>query len=206
MKKRNVLTMALALVLVAVLAVGGTLAYLTDDDTQVTNTFTFANGMTVDLTEPKPEKVPGGSEKITGDPETGWNYENVTPGQDLNKKPTLSTVTTVDSYVFVKISGACADVQPKDIDTAHWTAAGTPDQFGNGIYYQKVTAVEGQPNDKYELGAIFTQVETSENPTSTSSDPARIQIDVFEIQATDITLDQAKTEAENHFNGTGTGA
>ena len=39
MNKRKILTLALALCMVAILAVGGTIAYLTDDDSQV-NTFT----------------------------------------------------------------------------------------------------------------------------------------------------------------------
>lgn len=42
MNKRKLLTLALALCMVAILAVGGTLAYLTDTD-QATNTFTVGN-------------------------------------------------------------------------------------------------------------------------------------------------------------------
>ena len=47
MKKKNVLMMALSLCLVAVIAVGGTLAYLSDTDGAVTNTFQFAAGIDV---------------------------------------------------------------------------------------------------------------------------------------------------------------
>ena len=103
MKKRNILTIALALVLVAAIAVGGTLAYLTAQDDQVTNTFTFADGMEVKLWEPQPTVV--ADETITGNQETGWNYANVVVGQSLNKAPTLATTTSVDAYVFVKVSG-----------------------------------------------------------------------------------------------------
>ena len=61
--KKNILTTLVACILVAALAVGGTLAYMTATDTKVTNTFQFANNMTVKLTEDKPTAT--GDETIT---------------------------------------------------------------------------------------------------------------------------------------------
>ena len=173
MKKRNILTIALALVLVAAIAVGGTLAYLTAQDDQVTNTFTFADGMEVKLWEPQPTVV--ADETITGNQETGWNYANVVVGQSLNKAPTLATTTSVDAYVFVKVSGFSANMTTTI--TTDWTAvAGTTDAYGNGVYYK---AVEGAATEQ-QLGTIFTQVQIA----STATTLADITIDVYEIQQT----------------------
>lgn len=214
MKKRNILTAVLALALVAVVAVGATMAYLTDTDDQVVNTFTFANGMEVTITEPTPSPVH--DEKITEKdpthPGKGFNYENVVPGQDLNKAPEISTTTDVDAYVFVKISGAnpLVSISKTDgmgVDLSKWTAidADTPDQYGNGIYYTTVTVTEDTKGQAKDLGSIFKQVTVGEkdllNTTAGEAlDLGDIMIDVYEIQMNGITLDQAKAEAQTHFN------
>ena len=192
MKKRNILTIALALVLVAAIAVGGTLAYLTAQDAPVTNTFTFAQGMTVTLSEPQPEVV--ADESITGNATKGYDYTNVVPGQELNKAPEVSTTTSVDAYVFVKVDGANAKLKVKAI-TDGWTAVGTPDNYGNGVYYQTVTGA----SDSQDLGTIFERVVVGSNLEATDTLP-NITIKVFEIQQNGITLAQATAEANTYFN------
>lgn len=186
MKKRNVLTMALALVLVAVLSVGATLAYLTATDDKVTNTFQFAD-MTVTLTEEQPEKTPDGQEKI--DPikddkgnVTGYAYTNVVPGQDLNKKPEISTETSVPAYVFVRVSGFEEGKMTTTTINSQWTAIdGTTDNLGNGIYYRATNPVKG---DEGKLGAIFTTVTVADVAVSKDVQATlnNIEIDVYEIQ------------------------
>ena len=179
MKKRNVLTMALALVLVAVLSVGATLAYLTATDTKVENKFTFAENMTVTLKEETPEPV--GDETITPstDPDhPGVSYTNVVPNQLLNKAPEISVTTDVPSYVFVKISGASDMVHPVVIANG-WTALvdGTEANNFNGVYYRTAT-------EDTDFGAIFTQVKVG-NPELTGGTTVtldNIMIEVYEIQ------------------------
>lgn len=171
MKKRSILTTALAIALVAVIAAGGTLAYLTAEDTEVTNTFTFADGMEVSLWEPEPDAI--ADEVITGDEESGWNYDNVVVGQTLNKAPTLATTTSVDAYVFVKVSGFSANMTTTI--TSGWTAVtGTTDNYGNGVFYK---AVDGD-EDEQELGTIFTEVVIASGATTLDD----ITIEVYEIQ------------------------
>lgn len=88
MKKSNVkktVILVVAFILVAVCAVGGTLAWLQDETEAVKNTFTTAE---VD---------------IELDETTGDEYK-MTPGATIKKDPTVTVKAgSEDSYVFVKI-------------------------------------------------------------------------------------------------------
>lgn len=152
--KKNILTTLVACVLVAALAVGGTLAYMTATDSKVTNTFQFANNMTVSLTEKQPTAT--GDETITAGTK-GYNYTNVTPGQTLNKAPQVSVTTSVDAYVFVRISGFDGNLISCNGITTGWTkleVAGVTGTNANGVYYKTVNGADGAQ----DLGTVFTQV------------------------------------------------
>ena len=88
MKKKNILTAALSLSLVGVIAVGATLAYFTDTTGTQTNVFTTGNvniAMT-DTTEAS-EGVKAGEYEYDADGnQTGILYTNVLPGDTLSKK------------------------------------------------------------------------------------------------------------------------
>lgn len=185
MKKRSFLMTVLAMVLVAVISVGATFAYLTAQDKEVVNTFKFANDMTVTLTEPVP--TPTKDEKITektGD-EKGMTYENVVPGQTLGKAPTISTNTSVDAYVFVKISGASEKVWPTAINS-DWTKL-EADTHNNGVWYRTVEGKVGADGkaELQDLGAIFETVTVGAadlTNKSTDINLGDIKIQVYEIQ------------------------
>lgn len=91
MKKKNILAMVLALALVAVLAVGATLAYFTDNDT-TTNTFTMGK-VNINLDESKDGKEWK---------EDGLDYTNIVPG-DTETKIARVTVSgdSEDCYLMV---------------------------------------------------------------------------------------------------------
>lgn len=154
--KKNILTTLVACILVAALAVGGTLAYMTATDSKVTNTFEFANGMTVSLTEAKPNAT--ADETITAHSNgKGYAYANVTPGQTLNKAPQVSVTTSVDAYVFVRISGFDGNLISCNGITTGWTkleVAGVTGTNANGVYYKTVNGADGAQ----DLGTVFTQV------------------------------------------------
>lgn len=65
MNKRKIMMLALSLCMVAILAVGGTLAYFTDTDTE-TNTFTFGN-VEIEVVEnfPNDKLLPGEKNALT---------------------------------------------------------------------------------------------------------------------------------------------
>ena len=86
MNKRKIILLAALLVMVAILGVGGTLAYFTAEDS-ATNTFTVGN-VKIELTEPNWEEA-----------------EDVYPGQVLPKDPKVTNVGTNPCYVRIAVEG-----------------------------------------------------------------------------------------------------
>lgn len=88
MKKKTILVAAIAVMLVAALVVGGTLAYFTDKTEAKQNTFTVGN-VKIDLTE------------------TAWNANEshtLVPGKFYDKNPTITVKKdSQDAYVFLKL-------------------------------------------------------------------------------------------------------
>lgn len=94
MRKKNILVMGLSMALVAVISIGGTLAYLGATDGPVNNTFTFADNLSVDLYETI------GGEKV----QTGHAFGDVVPGVPVDKDANFNMISaSVKSVVFVKI-------------------------------------------------------------------------------------------------------
>lgn len=182
MKKKNLLMMALSLCLVAVVAVGGTLAYLTDTDDQVKNTFTFAGNIEVELTESAPTTGLGNASATWNEAQNGVDYTNVVVEQTLPKEPKIQlTEYSVDTYVFAKIenntNGAVAIVDMKTTDNGGaWT------NCGNGIYGRKVTVDATHPVNSDVETSLFTQVKIVNEPAEGTS-LGNITISVSAIQA-----------------------
>lgn len=94
MKKKSLITMVVALCLVAALGVGATLAYFTDKD-EATNVVTMGH-VDISLFETK-----AGDEKPVE--VKGLEFENVMPGQVLAKDPTVRVEEgSADCFVRVK--------------------------------------------------------------------------------------------------------
>lgn len=189
MKKRNVMTMALSLAMVGVIGVGSTLAYLTATDNSVTNTFEFANNMTVKLWEDPPAKVL--DESIGGNTESGWNYTNVTPGQTLNKAPEFSVTTSVDAYVFARVTES-SNVTVQDYKTGEgeWTKLTGVDDV---VYYKQVTGAA----DEQPLGELFTKVTAGEESdlAGTPLNPITIEVAAIQVSGFD-TVQEAYAAAD----------
>lgn len=108
MKKKNVLTMALSVSLVGVIAVGGTLAYLTSTTGPVTNTFTGSAGITMTLDE---APVDANGKETAGARRTENSYSNILPGEVYDKDPTvhITSVPANGADVYVVVKGATGD-------------------------------------------------------------------------------------------------
>lgn len=91
MNKKKILVLAVSVCLVAILAIGGTLAYFTDTK-EATNTFTVGN-VKITLTEPE------------------WNKDGVKdapevyPGEPLAKDPTVTNTGANPCFVRIKVTG-----------------------------------------------------------------------------------------------------
>ena len=114
MKKKKILMTVMSLALVLVVAVGGTLAYLSDKTDPVTNTFNVGSGYETDddhtglwLDETAKPAEGNPLEPDTDDrTETGVEYEEMMPGSVVAKDPTFHLTTgCTTSYVFAYVSG-----------------------------------------------------------------------------------------------------
>ena len=87
MKKKKIITVCLVVALVAVFAIGGSLAYFTDEDTK-DNTFTVGN---VDI--------------VLDEPNWDGPIEDAYPGQVLAKDPNVTNNGDNPCYVRIKVTG-----------------------------------------------------------------------------------------------------
>ena len=143
MNKRKILLLASILVMVAILGVGGTLAYFTADDT-ATNTITVGN-VKIDLEEPS------------------WNEENAEdsyPGQVLPKDPEVENVGKNPCFIRIEATGwdSLIDAGLSE-EKIKYSTAGEVDTLGEGWvefdgYFYYMTAVEA--GDK--TTALFDEI------------------------------------------------
>ena len=175
MKKKNVLMMALSLALVAVIAVGGTLAYLSDTTGEVTNTFRFtANGIDLTLAETADDGDGYTVDNSSAAESGGLNYTDILPGAVIDKNPQLTVENTSasDCYVYALVEGI-SNVPAVDTATTplmwttwgdSWTVvatgtAGTLLRYTNEGTKDIVTSTMfGTP-----LADIFTSVQVNPN-------------------------------------------
>lgn len=185
MKKKNVLMMALSLTLVAVVAIGGTLAYLTAAPDQVTNTFEFVTGfgdgegvINVQVIETKPENGLGEasvSEKDDG----GLAYTDVIPGQTLPKAPVIKTKAKVESWVFVRVTQGNVEIQEMN---ANWEPI-TDETLAEGttVYAYKDTVPASNDYVAVDENPLFTEVKVQ----NVDGELDEIKIEVAAIQASE---------------------
>ncbi len=118
MKKKNTLTVCLAVALAcAVIAGGGTYAYLQSETDDVVNSFK-ANQVTVALEETK------------------GNQYDIIPGTTQGKDPKVTVKTSVPAFVFVEITDTTQGLVKYEIADG-WSAL---TDFGKPVYYRSVDA------------------------------------------------------------------
>lgn len=96
MKMKKVLAMACALALTAAIAIGGTIAYLTDKTEEVVNTFTVGN-VKIDLTET------WNTDSDNDQSNDSWQAKLI-PGTTYTKDPKISVEEgSEDCYLFFEV-------------------------------------------------------------------------------------------------------
>lgn len=147
--KKRIATTLGAMALTAVVAIGGTLAYLSSVTETKTNTFSSSKDITTELKE-------------TFDPEEASSY---TPGQVITKVPTMTNTSEMES-VWVAVSlnytnGASSITADEfneyatinDLNTKDWEKIGTAAD-GQELYFYKTAALEKNKT----TNAIFSGV------------------------------------------------
>lgn len=139
MKKRQLAKLGLTLGLVAAVGVGGTMALLTAETDEVTNTFTVGDGLTaadLELDETNIKNPEGARVKEN-------TYENLTPSMSFVKDPQVRiSEKAADCYAFIKVSGVDEFLAAvKDAEITGWNTGWklynkeTEDSKRDGIYY-----------------------------------------------------------------------
>ncbi len=171
--KKKILAISLVVSLVAIAALGVTLAYFTADDDAV-NTFTVGN-IAIELQEP----AWGTSGSIDAD--------TVYPGEALAKDPKVVSTGTNPCIVRLKVEmptipGVTNPVTLENLDTANWY------KDGDYYYYLKPIATPGTgyptvPDSA--TTALFTQIRISTavtNHTSETSYDVKVTAQALQAQ------------------------
>lgn len=118
MNKKRILLVALCVVLVAALAIGGTVAWLTASSDAVTNTFTPGD-VTVEIKE--------------------------TVKNNIKKSVQIKNTGNVDAYIRVAVVVNCIDADGNVIlgTPSTWTAASVWTKLGGYYYYNSVVHAGG---------------------------------------------------------------
>ena len=180
MKKNKKLLVLVALFL-AVFAVGGTLAYLTDTTEEKTNTFTFGK-VDIDLSET------WNAEDGKGEDGLGLN-----PGAEVEKKPKITVKEgSKPAYVFMEVEMP-AQVNGKDVlilgDIASgWTLFKTEGNkkiyaYGSETAMTKVSE-NGETSDLFEKVTVNSALKDTDLASLTNG--ANIVIKGYAIQADDL--------------------
>lgn len=120
MKKKKLMMAVVSASLVGVVAIGGTLAYLSDKSNTVTNTFNVGKGYVDDnkhvglwLDETKKTGDENPTEiDLVNRTEEGVQYDEMLPGSVVAKDPTFHlTKESTNSYVFAEVKGLDALVK-----------------------------------------------------------------------------------------------
>lgn len=147
MTKKKLMMAGLSAGLVAVVGIGGTLAYLSDKSEVVTNTFTVGTGYIPGDDENQAVKIDEIDVTKDDGSRTDHNdYKDLLPGDELTKDPTVYlTGGSVESYVFVKLDGvdALEGITAKDEDGKEVQAFAV-DGWGE-TYWTKVREADGSP-------------------------------------------------------------
>lgn len=182
MKKKFAL-MATSLVLVAALAVGGTLAYLTSQD-EVVNTFTVGNvAITLDEARVNPDGTP-----VADAARVKANSYKLIPGHTYVKDPTIHLDSqSEDCYLFVKVENGISDIEASDNNIAsQLTSNGWNSLEGNnGVYYYThdgQTIVSVGDNNDYKVFDSFT-INGDANVGSVDTINTKITITAYAVQA-----------------------
>ena len=200
MKKKNFLTILLSLALVAVIGVGATLAYLTDNTQTVNNKFTF-DDIKITLQEnasvpedqvyqiKKTEDTDFGTAPITG-AEQGIDYIDVLPGATVEKNPYITvSESNAHAYVYAYVTGVAA---PLSVTWSNgWTVVEDTDLTGTLLRREVAKNAAG----KYD---VFTQVKV--DPTANGEETLNdISIKAYAHQADNTDVDTADGAAIAYF-------
>ena len=191
MKKKQILIVALAVLLLCTLSVAGTLAFLTaskSGNDAVVNTFVAAGGgvLIVDnnfvLNESKATYENYNYTLDTSDKVTTNDYSNVSPEMVIPKDPkvTVDLSEGIDAYIFVKIIDEADPNLTYTVDSV-WSPIANKD----GLYLYNGTATTGSSNVDLNAVSILDddQVTAAESFTDKNDTEDDVQLGSLTFEA-----------------------
>ena len=226
MKKKKLMMAAVSASLVGVVAIGGTLAYLSDKSNMVTNTFNVGSGYTEEgdhvglwLDE---KDIARSTEESVFRTEIGNEYEDMMPGSIVEKDPTFHlTEGSTDSYVFAQVTGVDAMIEagyfftveepeklvdPQNAFNGKWVKVSDGDGLDLGFngtgfdgLYIYVDGVDGLVSGGEAMEPMFNWVKLGsdlDNEKFGNITPSTVDIRGAAVQSANLTADEAQVEAE----------
>ncbi|MBU3840297.1 MAG: SipW-dependent-type signal peptide-containing protein [Candidatus Ruminococcus intestinipullorum] len=219
MMKKKLMLAAVSTGLVAAVGVGGTLAYLSAQSEQVTNTFAVGEGY---IEEEGGDAKGIWLDETLVDSETGEpvvpaqrtlenEYNDLLPADTRMKDPTVSMIGgSVDSYVFVKVDGVDElnekGVSVQDFNGDDWQLV-APEGEGtmDGIYIYKgddlsyadaqgnkvVKVSDQEKGTKITLSTVFESIYVDSNITQDG-------LEALQGNLNDIVLQAVAVQADNN--------
>lgn len=174
MKKNKIVMSVISGLLVAAVAVGGTLAYLSDKSNVVTNTFNVGTGYIDDdvhqglwLDEVDITKDDGSRT------EKGNDYLDLLPGDEVEKDPTFHiTKGSVESYVIARVTGV------QDAMAAGYIFKVADGEVGFNDVWVKVADLNGSTVDPTFGGADGYYIYCGEDGAPITVDASKAEADV----------------------------
>ena len=202
---KKTLTIVMAMVLVAAVAITGTLAYMSAQSGAVTNTFTFGN-MSITLKE---SPVDDNGKKVAGDLVDKNDYK-VIPGAEVDKEPIVTVnAGSENCWVYVGIQNNVLVDGDEVADYTNYIGADWEKVENAALdakhvtVYKFKTVVENRDTDT-QLPAVFTKVKfdgekiTLENKDSLNGKTIVIKAYAHQSESLDSTFD-VDAAAINHF-------
>ncbi len=168
--KKKILALCLVIALAVTAVTGVTLAYFTDTDA-ADNVFTIGN-VDIELTEPKWDENLDGAEKI----------EDVYPGQEIEKDPTVTNTGSNPCYVRVTVDGlkpfaeGVAPIELVGIDSTKWVKGSESTDSKHVYYYTEVLEPEA-------VVTLFTSIVIPTGVTNADSADYTIPVSAEAIQS-----------------------
>lgn len=173
MKMKKIVSAIAALSLVAALAVGGTLAWLTDSTEEKTNTFTYEFG-----TQDKPISI-----EIKDEFPDGKMY----PGAELDKNVGVTVkADSMNCYVYLEVQNGFfgTDGVELALDTTNWIAVDDGAGTGTTIYrYKDIVPNASADNELPKLLDKVTFSSDMTHDTLSGLDNTTIVVQAYAIQS-----------------------
>lgn len=175
----KVMMVILAVMLVAGISVGGTLAWITAKSSEVVNTFTYGD---INITLQEHELLENGS---LGNKEVQKNSYKFIPGVDLNKDPFVTVEAGSEAcWLFVKVVETDWPANDKisySVNTANneWNALNGV----AGVYYREVAASDADQDFYVLAGNKITVANTlTKTEIEAFADTAQLTFTAYAVQ------------------------